>query len=82
MLGNGKSQLCLSIMQLIIFFSSPVISKNIGNGVIQVNSGETQLAGDNSRYSGILNISENGKIRIKYQDNLGVQSYQMMGSWR
>ncbi|HHI8418181.1 TPA: autotransporter outer membrane beta-barrel domain-containing protein, partial [Escherichia coli] len=70
-LGNGKSQLLFEHNAANYIFSSPVISKNIGNGVIQVNSGETQLAGDNSRYSGILNISENGKIRIKYQDNLG-----------
>lgn len=69
--GVGKSELIFKHNAENYDFSSPLISKNTGNGIINAEGGETHLTGDNTDYSGLLNILSTASIDISSQKNIG-----------
>jgi len=69
--GVGKAELIFKHNSDNYDFSSPLISKNTGNGIINAESGETHLTGDNTDYSGLLNILSTASIDISSQKNIG-----------
>ncbi|AJG11413.1 autotransporter outer membrane beta-barrel domain-containing protein [Escherichia coli] len=69
--GVGKAELIFKHNSDNYAFSSPLISKNTGNGIINAESGETHLTGDNTDYSGLLNILPTASIDISSQKNIG-----------
>ncbi|HGE9187501.1 autotransporter outer membrane beta-barrel domain-containing protein [Escherichia coli] len=69
--GAGKAELSFEHNSANYIFSSPLISKKTGAGIINAESGKTTLTGGNSGYSGLLNISSTASVGISSQNNIG-----------